>query len=277
MKTFKFFLNEKTQNKISIRTIFGTQKQKKENDELEQPKLYYNANFTESVEGEDIVVKPHTDKESKKFHENNRVSDESMPKNMLSKHLGWLNQYSDYSKQMNDALYDHYHNKKIEKTQFNDEERHQRNLTFAHETEKVLAKNRTNTDHTFFSGINSKHAEKLKNQNKPIQAHHAGFISSSTDFNQAAKFTDDEEKHVLRIHAPKGTRAGSLMYISNKPREKEVLIQRGHDLEIHHEPTIINHPKHGLMHVWHAKIVGHNPTELNTKPLNDVLYSHEKT
>jgi hypothetical protein len=67
------------------------------------------------------------------------------------------------------------------------------------------------------------------------------------------------------------------MYISNHPKEKEVLLQRGHDLEIHHEPTIVNHPKYGTIYVWHAKIVGHNPTKLNAKSLNDVLYSHEKT
>ena len=80
----------------------------------------------------------------------------------------------------------------------------------------------------------------------------------------------------MRIDVPKGTQAGSMSGNTYYPKEKEVLLQRGHDLEIHHKPTIINHPKHGIVNVWHAKIVGHNPKPLNSKPVNDVLYPHEK-
>jgi hypothetical protein len=293
MKTFKGFLNEEKEKRVLIKTLFGSHsvdKKKIEKQEKQNPENYRVASFrdtnfrVESVDGvntntENEITKPHTDAESNKFHSNNRVIDERPTVGVPKNFFGWLNAYSQNSRDMNNALYNDHLGKKIEKTALNDEERHQRNLTFAHEASKALANTRTKSDHTVFSGIYPEHAEAFKNQKKPIQAHHAGFISSSTDFNQAAKFAgkgEGGEKHMLRIHVPKGTQAGSMKWISSYVREKEILLQRGHDLEIHHEPTIINHPKEGKIHVWHAKIVGHKPKELNTKPVADVLYSHEK-
>jgi hypothetical protein len=80
-----------------------------------------------------------------------------------------------------------------------------------------------------------------------------------------------EENHVLKIHLPKGTQAGSIKHLSNYKKENEVLLNRGHDLEIHHEPTVIDHPKKGKVHIWHAKVVDHNPQKLNQKPRHEVL------
>jgi hypothetical protein len=272
-----------------IQTMFGTSspadKKAKEKETSKKVEINFDPIMNNSVVKEetehDKVIQPHTDAESKKFHSNNRMKDE-----MLSSapgHQGWLHNYSDNSKQMNDALYNHHQNKKIETTQFNDEQRHQRNLSFANETEKVLAKHKTNDDHTVFTGISQEHAGFLKNQTKPTKVHHAGFISSSTHFDQAARFTggggknDKEEKHILQIHVPKGTQGGSMSGNTYYSKEKEILLQRGHDLKIDHTPTVINHPKHGTVNVWHAKIIGHNPKPLNSKPVNDVLYPHEKT
>lgn len=219
------------------------------------------------------------DVDSKKFHSSNRMKDEISSE--AKGHQGWLHYYSDYSKQMNDALYNHHDEVKITKTQFNSPERHERHLTFANETAKVLAKHQTKSDHTVFSGISQQHAEKFKNRNEPLKVHHAGFLSTSTNFDQASRFTgggkkSKEEKHVLKIHVPKGTQGGSMSGNTYSPKEKEVLLQRGHDLEIHHKPTIVNHPKHGEIHVWDAKIVAHNPKPLKTKPVKDVLYKSEQ-
>lgn len=225
-----------------------------------------------------IVESDTEEDDSKKFHSSNKMKDEI--ESHAKGHTGWLRNYSDKSKQMNDALHDHAAGKKIEDTQFNDPERHERNLSFAHETSKVLAKHHTKSDHTVYSGIQQKHAEIFKNKNKPTKLHHPGFISTSTDFNQATRFTgggknSKEEHHVLKIHVPKGTQGGSMGGNTHSPKEKEVLLQRGHDIEVHHKPTIIEHPKHGKIHVWNAKIVGHNPKPLNVKPVKDVLYKHE--
>lgn len=289
MKSFKFFITE-NYKLPTIETQFGSNslpkkdvKKQPDEEEKKEDEVIFNPVLSSSIVKEEDesshITNPHSAEETKKFHTANKMKDEisSEAKN----HKGWLRHYSDYSTMMNTALHDHHANKQIEKTAFNDPERHQRSLSFAQETDKILSKHKINSDHTVFTGVPQKHAEKFKNQKEPLKVHHPAFISTSTDFEQAAKFTgntkkQEQEFHVLKIHVPKGTHGGSMSGNTYYPKEKEVVLHRGHDLEIHHEPTIINHPKHGKIHVWNAKIVGHNPKPLNAKPLKDVLYSHEK-
>lgn len=69
-------------------------------------------------------------------------------------------------------------------------------------------------------------------------------------------------KHVLQIHLPDQTKAASVWKrLSDDPyspnaTEEEILLHRGHNIQIHRTPTI--HPN-GKTVIWHAKIHSHDP------------------
>lgn len=68
-----------------------------------------------------------------------------------------------------------------------------------------------------------------------------------------------EVRHIIKIHVPKGTNAMSLKEHSFVPEEKEVLLHRGHNLEIHHKPEKLDKDTY----LWHAKITGHKVNDLS--------------
>lgn len=72
------------------------------------------------------------------------------------------------------------------------------------------------------------------------------------------KSRDHKQKHILKIHLPKGTKAGSVKHFSQYGHENEILLHRGHNLEIHHRPTV----EPDGTHVWHARVIGHSPAEV---------------
>jgi hypothetical protein len=278
MKSFKHFLKIKEQNinfvekNIAIHASFGHHLNKENN--LEESLI--------KEETENVITKPHSDEDIKKFHSENKVKDEKLSPEIGKDHPGWIHYYTQgESTHQNDALWNHHNNKKLPSDEW-DRNKHHRNLAFANQASNVLQNHRTSRDFTVFSGINQDHAEKLKNQNEPLKVHHPAMMSTSTDFEQASKFTggppkSGQERHVLRIAVPKGTASASVKSVSQFKKENEVLLDRGHELEIHHKPTIIHHPKYGKIHVWQANIIGHNPKKLNTKPIKDVLYKDEKS
>lgn len=271
MKPFKKFIEEqnssenKKEKRIAIHVSFG--------HHIEQ-----HEKINENVENEQIqndLINPHSDEEIKSFHAKNKLNDTMLPPSEARDHFGWFRNYTDRSLELHKALWDDHHGVSHENDY--DKKMHDRNLAFADATSKTFDKNKpTSQDFTVFSGINQNEAEKFKNQKALVKVHHPSMISTSTNFDQAAKFTGGNkkaptEKHVLRLFVPKGTKAGSIRHVSRYKKENEVLLDRGHDLDIHPEPTIINHPVHGKVHIWHARVVGQNRKTLNTKPLKDVL------
>ena len=284
MKSFKYYILESSKLP-AIQTVFGTKTfSKKEKEDLEdskETKVYFEPTLTTSHIKEELndinhLIKPHSDEEIKKFHKDSRLKDEKLPSHVALEHPGWLHVYSmgEAGHSIPNVALWHHHNK-TEISDDRDKSDHERAKTYSHEVTKVIAKHKTPYDFTVFSGLSPQHAERLKNRNSPSSFHHPAFLSTSTDYEQAVKYTgpakSKEEKHVLRLHIPKGTQAGSIRHISQYRKENEILLNRGHDLEIHHEPTIINHPKEGKIHIWNAKVIGHNPQKLNQKPLSDVL------
>lgn len=289
MKSFKHFLKIKEQSLDLVEPDLNLDSSKKTKEKA----IAIHASFghhlnqkndlEESLikeEQESDITKPHSDEDIKKFHSENKVRDEKLSPEIGKDHPGWIRYYSQgESTYQNNALWDNHNKKKLPDDEW-DRNKHHRNLAFANEASKVLDKHNTSKNFTVFSGLGQEHAEKFKNKNEPLRVHHPAMMSTSTDFEQATKFTggppkSGEEHHVLRIEMPKGTKAASVKNISKFKKENEVLLGRGHDLEIHHEPSIVNHPKHGKIYIWHAKIIGHNPEKLNTKPIKDVLYKRE--
>jgi len=292
MKTFKYFISE-SYKLPAIQTVFGArsigdnqeaiEKKEKEVSAGEDDEFQSEPELTSSIVKEEVggdsLTQPHSPEEIKNFHAKSRIKDEKMSGDISHDHPGWLKHYSFSTagdENFSNSLWNHHH-----KTEFKDswdEKNHERGLAYSHELTKVVAKHKTPHDFSLFTGISQGHADslKLKGRKEPSKFHHPGFISTSTDYNQALNFTggapkSGEEHHVIRLEVPKGTQGGSIRHVSSYKKENEVLLNRGHDLEIHHEPTIIDHPKGGKVHIWHAKVVGHNPQKLDTKPLHDVI------
>ena len=292
MKTLKYFIVE-SYNLPAIQTVFGarsiedrkesTEKKEKAVSTVQPDEFHAEPELSDSVVKEEVegdtLTQPHSPEEIKNFHAKSRIKDEKMSEDISEDHPGWLKQYSlntSGHENFSNALWNHHHKTEIEDS-FN-KKQHERGLAYSHELTKVVEKHKTPHDFTLFTGISQEHADslKLKGRNEPSKFHHPGFISTSTDYKQALNFTggppkSGEENHVIRLEVPKGTQGGSIRHVSSYRKENEVLLNRGHDLEIHHEPTIIDHPKGGKVHIWHAKVVGHNPHKLDTKPLNEVV------
>ena len=292
MKTFKYFIFE-SYKLPAIQTVFGARSiedkqetiEKKEkgiskggDDEFQSEPELTNSIVKEEVGG-DSLTQPHSSEEIKNFHAKNRIKDEKMSEDISEDHPGWLKHYSfstGGNENFSNSLWNHHHKTEIKDA--TEKKYHERGLAYSHELTKVIAKHKTTHDFSLFTGISQGHADslKLKGRKEPSKFHHPGFISTSTDYNQALNFTggapkSGEEHHVIRLETPKGTQGGSIRHTSSYKKENEVLLNRGHDLEIHHEPTIIDHPKGGKVHIWHAKVVGHNPQKLDTKPLHEII------
>lgn len=92
---------------------------------------------------------------------------------------------------------------------------------------------------------------------KPISKEHLEKHSPiNSDYKKNTKRSTAD--HVLKIHLPKGTKAGSVKHFATFEKENEILLHRGHNIEIHPHPTI---DKDGT-HVWHARIISHTPDKV---------------
>lgn len=135
-------------------------------------------------------------------------------------------------------------------------------------------------DFHVFSGVTKSPVDyhNPQDHDKPFLGHLPHYTSTSTNYHEALSFaspfvssrppenlansnqgafpSSDRVKHVLKISVPKGTKAVSMRPISEHPTEDEILLHRGHNIEIHPHPTF--DPEHNA-YVWHSKIVSHTP------------------
>jgi hypothetical protein len=292
MKKFKYFILE-SYKLPAIQTVFGARSIEDRQESIKKKEREVSASRGEEFQAEpvlsdgimkeevvgDTLTQPHSPEDIKNFHAKSRIKDEKMSEDISDEHPGWAKHYSLSTpgyQNFSNSLWNHHHKTEIENSF--DKKDHERGLAYSHELTKVVTKHKTPHDFTLFTGISQENADslKLKGRKEPSKFHHPGFISTSTDYKQSLNFTgggpkSGEENHVIKLEVPKGTQGGSIRHISSYKKENEVLLNRGHDLEIHHEPTIIDHPKGGKVHIWHAKVVGHNPQKLDTKPLHEVI------
>jgi len=70
---------------------------------------------------------------------------------------------------------------------------------------------------------------------------------------------DGGGSHFLKIHLPKGTKAASVREHSFVPEEREILLHRGHNIEIQHKPTKMAND----MYMWHARVISHEPLSIS--------------
>ena len=193
--------------------------------------------------------------------------------------------YSESSHHLNDFLHKSHHGTKTKYSQYN--------RKTVNDLDKELDRARLSKDTHVYTGLPQGPHELFKahkvEPGENIKVHLPAYTSSSTSYRIAKKFAtgmsershkfgkyipvnhkvheplnkldepiNDNGKHVLKIHLPKGTKAGSIRSQSSYKHENEVLLHRGHELEIHHRPTV----EPDGTHIWHARVIKHNPKQI---------------
>lgn len=151
--------------------------------------------------------------------------------------------------------------------------------------DSLLKSKATTKDTHLYSGI-SWHPGKYLGKSRSADVHLPAYTSMSTSINQASGFSKNQPashhdaghdlafnsegsivNHVIKLHVPKGTKAMSVKAHSFVPGEQEVLLHRGHEIEIDHKPTVFHSKGGKVVNVWNARITGHYPADLNQEDL----------
>lgn len=281
MKTFKEYRKEKEEQYVQLyptmETSFGKHSQEKTDYIQPYPimETCFGKHSQEKTDklSEDFVHYPKHQKFSvpeRTESEHNNVHKKIAPSNlskMSTVEKTQIKNYTDGSKIVNSFL--HKNNKGVELIgSISDTQRKK----IGH-LDSALDKHKTIEDTHVYTGIKESPARYFKPIGGKIHditiAHLPAFTSTSTSLETAEGFAvtdfhprdenhgvDDEEgsRHVLCIHVPAGTHAMSIKKLSHIPEENEVLLHRGHDIEIHKTPEKIGKNSY----LWHAKIIGRN-------------------
>lgn len=137
----------------------------------------------------------------------------------------------------------------------------------------AMDKQKTKSPLNVYTGVLKSPAEHFTHD-KPVTVHLPAFTSTSTsraastqfakstthknDANHGIDSTDHDAKHIIKIHLPVGTSAASVRSHSNIQEENEILLNRGHNIEIHHKPEHIGNN----IWQWNAHVVSHTPDKL---------------
>lgn len=268
-KTFK----HKTKDKIpSIETSFGSHSKKKH--KIPSIETSFGSHSKKKTLSEDVspVIKS---------HELSRAEQEEAHLHTAPIHDDKLNadekeavsDYTDNSTPLNGMLHDHDKGRDISRKE------HDASKNTATHLDSALDKHKTTADMHVFTGIKfspAKHFKKVAGKIPTTQKlHMPAYTSTSTKLGVASGFSDltshpnderhgvnsedDEKKHVLKIHVPAGSHAMSVRSHSFVEGENEILLHRGHTIEVHHEPTRYDHNTF----IWHAKVVDHNKADIS--------------
>lgn len=254
MKSFKDFIKEKPKQMPFLETVFGKHSQEKKEPVLQTTfGKHSQEKLKEEAENKDIGV--HSNADEYKIHEHNRVESNNAAR-----------KYAMSSAEMNGTLHTLHGGtaKPVSDSTINNNKKHIKDL------DDVLNKSKIHADTHVFTGLPHSPEKHFKEMNakkgESITIHHPAYLSTTTDYDTAKFFASRPgtnkagtgEKHVLKIHLPQGTKGGSIKHLASFPEENEVLLHRGHNIEIHPHPTI---DKDGT-HVWHAKVVSHTPKHI---------------
>jgi hypothetical protein len=248
----------------TMETVFGSHAYKKPED---MPNM--ETKFGKHSDKQKDVLKEEKEEERTK-EEHDHVHDHVAPflgSKLSVEERNHVHKYTKGSKELNGSLHKHAAGRDID----------DHNKEQAHALTKILDKHKTKEDTHVYTGIPKSPAEHFKDHNKPTTVHLPAFTSTSTSRKTAKAFcefghhkndakhgvvhdkNDKVAAHILKIHVPKGTSAASIRKQSDQPTEHEVLLNRGHHVEIHPKPEHIGNN----IHVWHAKIVAHKPKDLD--------------
>lgn len=263
----------KFRNSNSIETCFGSHSLGTIHDSVETS-FGSHSEIQEKQNADNYENHILTDDEHKKIHSSVApIHDEKLNEPELNA----VKKYSDQSRLLNKMLYAHDKGSDISSKEHDD------NKEITKHLESGLSKHKTKSDVHLYTGLKVSPSRYFKRSGGVIPEHKEvmmpAFTSTSTSVKSAKEFSrptmhpnderhgisypdDDEVKHVLKIHVPKGTNAMSLQKHSFCPAEKEILLGRGHKIEIHHKPERLD----SHTYLWNAKLTSHTPHDLD-KPV----------
>lgn len=288
MKTFKEYREAKKNKPETMETSFGTHSLPKKKETMETSFGSHSLPKTKSVK-EDVapatpkkVAHPmayakHIRTDEEHEHQHTQVAPFHQDKATQDERYA-VSDYTDSSTPINSML--HMHNKGHDistqnKAQYRDTAKH---------LDSALNGHTTHEDTHVYTGIKyspAKHFKRVAGKVPiSVNVHLPAYTSTSTSVTAARSFSEhtshpnderhgvDSEshecRHIIKIHVPKGTHAMSLRDSSCVPEEKEILLHRGHELEIHHQPEKLDNETY----LWHAKVVGHKLADLS-KPAEE--------
>lgn len=238
MKTFKEY--RKNKNKLqSMETSFGSH----------------------SIQESEYKVL--SDEEQAEIHQKLKLD----KTNIDPKNIGDITKYTDSSYGLNSYLHATRNG--------HDTSTQTMNRDWANRLTDTLSKQSTKEPYDVYTGINHSPAKYFTSQKElgPVQVHLPAFTSTSTKRRTASLFSrrsqdpndskhgvksEADVKHIIKIHMPTGTQAASVMPYSFSAHEHEVLLNRGHNIEVDPIPEHIGNNTYQ----WNAKIVGHTPDKL---------------
>lgn len=267
MKSFKDFIKEKPKQMPFLETVFGKHSQEKKEPVLQTT---FGKHSQEKLKEETASrqIADHSKSAEDKIHDFNSIETSNA-----------VRKYAMSSAGINGALHTLHGNtdKPVHGNIINNAKSHVKAL------DDVLSNTKIHSDTHVFTGLPhspAQHFETMKaKKGESITLHHPAFMSTSTSYEVAKDFarqdhpidgkkhkpTEGSEgipggkvRHVLKLHLPQGTRAGSVRNQASFRNENEVLLHRGHNIEIHPHPTIDTDGTH----VWHAKVVSHTPKHI---------------
>ena len=305
MKSFKSFLREQEEKLPAFGTHFGSHAQEKklppfgtnfgshskekptpEPESESQPEKFHADPFISSPIHKESV-QPTKGNDQLNLHDQ-KTADDIHDRNEVKTNTNEIEHYTDWSKDINGSLHEHYKSGKKPNRQ---------TMSHIKKLDKTLSKHKISHDLHVFSGLRES-PEKLfkdKKDGESALTHFPAYTSTSTSFHMSSRFSDfqpiknsnigpnkkhkplntDTQKkgelqtrHMIKLHVPKGTLGGSIRNESVHPGEDEILLHRGLHVEIHPHPTTMFHPDAGPhdgdhVTVWHARVVGHNPKEIS--------------
>jgi hypothetical protein len=277
MKSFKDFVINKTSKLPSLETIFGSHSDQKP---TKRTKVSEDTDMRMSL-GKNQLGE-HSPEEEDEIHDENKINAMGSEETIGS--------YTNDSTWFNKTLHRHYleHGREPmtgKSGLFND----------VKPLDNALNASTIKRGTHVFTGIKRNPADLFAQAGKtddPVTTHHPAYLSTSTNFESAIQFSkamphdlqkhpalnsdhasqeeisnnyDEGPHHILKLHVPTGTHGGSVRHISQGEgaNENEVLLHRGHTIQIDPRPTIVPHPWIDGEHVavWHARVVGHDPIE----------------
>lgn len=267
MKTFKKYREEKSKKVENMETVMGSHSQPKKTDDKIQNMETVMGSHSQEKKDSESISEGYVDSLSN----DDRIHNKSAPVNhdvLSNDHVTALREYTDDSRNLNGSLHKYEDTKDPAKLSY-----HTDNIKHL---DDVLNMHKTKEDMHVFSGLRKSPSTYFKDPKKPQEVKLPAFTSTSSSLKVATGFAEDaphykderhginhdgvdDIKHVLRIHAPTGTHAMSVMKYSFVPGEKEVLLHRGHHVEIDPTPTHIGNG----VHVWDAKIIKHEPLNVD--------------
>ena len=262
MKTFKEYRKEKTNKIPHMETVMGSHSVPKDLNKIPHMETVMGSHSVPKDDSEHKVNEAFVDEDE--YH--NRVHNGHAVVNydITKQHVKAIRDYTDDSMVLNRNLRLYERGDGTNHNVYNHTQHIER-------LDDLLNKHKTKEDFHVFTGVKVSPARDFVNHKKSQEVKLPSYTSTSTSIDVASSFAhdaphykdelhgidnpDDETRHVLKIHVPKGSHAVSVRKHSFLPGEHEVLLHRGHHLMIDPKPSRHDH----RTFVWNAKIIKHDP------------------